>query len=150
MTTVAQVLTRVAEVQAGITGIARAYDANNPPDAVEDLPAFVNIYASVAGSIVNPGRIEYRMGSERHTFPVSMMLLLTKQDIAEAAGRTVALVEAVRAAFRAQATLGGRVTWAKITSYQFGGMTYAGEGYIGIEFVLEIEMSEPQTPAAGT
>lgn len=141
--TVTAVLTQLAAIQKDISGIRRAYDGSAPPDSLEDLPAAVSFpfYPS-------KGTIEYPPSRETMTYPVTMRFHLTRQDLKDASAAAVALIEPIRAAFRAHSKLGGIVQWSHIDSVQLGAMQYAGEDYYGLDVVLIVQESAPTAPAA--
>ena len=144
MASVELVLTKIAAVQANIAGVVRAYDGSTPPESVEDEPCFVNLHGEY-----DEATIDYRPSSERHTYPVTMLLLLSRQDGPAAMTLALPFIERTRAAFRATATLGGLVSWAHIERYRVTSVVYAGVTYLAVRFVLRVQMTEPTSPAPG-
>lgn len=138
------VLAHIATLQATVPGVVRAYSALSPPESVEDLPAFVNYVAEFEDAV-----IDYRPSSERHTYPVTMVLLTTRQDLPEAWARLLPMVEDTRAVFRANLTLGGRVSMCQIRRWRESIVEYAGIRYVGVRFVAYCTALEPTNPAAG-
>lgn len=139
---IAQVFDKIAEVQSGIAGVRMAYNGNEPPDSIEMPPAFFSYLANG-----RPGTIEYMVSREAFMYPVTMRLYLTKSDIRTGIQAAIPYFEGVVAAFRANVRLGGLVNWAQITEYTFGDLTYAGERFVGWEFILSIRQDVFVSPS---
>lgn len=144
MASVEAVLTKVALVQADIAGVVRAYNGATPPESVEDEPCFVNLHGEYDEAV-----IEYRPSSERHTYAVTMLLLLSRQDGPEVMALALPFIERTRAAFRQTVTLGGLASWAHIERYRVTSVVYAGVTYLAVRFVLRVHVVEPTNPSAG-
>lgn len=146
----AAVLTKIATLQATVSGVVRAYDGNTPPESVEDTPCFVNIFGE-AESQSDEATVEQSVSKEITIYPVTMLLLVNRGDLPDAATKAVPFVDRTLALFRANVTLGGLVTRAAVIKWRFGAFEYPpGQVWLGVRFVLQVREHAAVAYAAGS
>jgi len=140
--TIAQVVDKLAELQAEIDGVKSAFGHNKAPDALRSamLPAFINVpgpaepFAETFGRSAIVSQRTYRM--LLYVCPVTM-----PSEVAKQADLIEPFFDLVLAAFKAEIHLDGLT----VTAAHYLGddgldvLEYAGQLYAGIEFRIRVD-----------
>ncbi len=152
MTTIDQIRQRLAEIQAAVSGVKRAYTRAPQALADSDLPAFCTF---AGGSVINP--ISETLIEETRTW---LMRLYVKPILSGIDGEAEKAAEEfliqVRNTFLSHPQLGKgtkdavlsfveKVVWLGDNGIQI--LPYAGQNYLGVEFRVNIVTIVPLTIA---
>lgn len=135
--TVAEALDQIQIIQAAIPGVRKAYNGNEPPDAIEMPPAFMTFISNG-----RPVLHDHPPSMEIVTVPFVMRLYLEAKDLRLANKLAIPFLDVVRATFRTadHIRLNGTVQTAFITQSTYGVMEYSSIRFFGWEFVLTARM----------
>jgi hypothetical protein len=129
------IMTQIATVESGIVGVLKAND--KAPATMNVFPSFVNFPAG--------GTIDRRPSTRWPTHKIILELHVTKQVLPEAERLLRPYLESTLDAFDGHLTLNGTCGNSRITSYQYGVLTYNGQQHLGITFTLEATEITPFT-----
>jgi len=134
------IITELATLEAGITGIAAAYDET--PDSLSEFPCFINYPKS--------GRLHFSAtngGQSDHT--IVCELRYSKLISTEAEAKMRPFVKLFRDKLAANLTLNGTVDTINDIRYEYGRLgTMAGEEYLVIRFEVDVKETETITVSA--
>ncbi len=132
------VLPKLAQIEASITGIVRAYDTL--PNSVPELPCFVNFVGPMTEDWNNAGEDETTVeGVETATYyPTLIVAPAAAGYTGEPQNRCYPFIAKVRNKFASLPNLQGQNTWRMIFQGHDGVriVQVAGTDYIGVRFTI--------------
>lgn len=143
---ISTVIAEVFNVLDGVTELARVYAVGKTgDDAIPDV-----IGDQVPAAIVYPGESrKYEQGpssGERHEYTLEIQVFVSGADTQNKLNTALPIFDAIRVAFQAATALndaGSLNQVARLDSWRFGALTYAGETFTGWAITLFISEDSP-------
>lgn len=142
---VATVLAHLPTLQRTISGVNSVQDGNAPLQVMGNFPRFVNLLGDTV--------LDYGINVEKSVYIVHMVCVLSNAYNIDLYQSVIDLIDAVKAKFFANVTLGGRCQSCHITNIseihpleEYWPQTT----YTGIVFDLKVRENNPQNFQAGT
>ena len=122
------VITKLAEIEAGLSGIKAAYDET--PEALTVFPCFINY----------PRRGTYKCGggpTKEGTQTIRCELHVTRQILPQAETVARPYIDSFVDAVFADPNLGGACVMVTEIRWEYGNLEFAGETHLGIQFEVD-------------
>jgi len=131
--TVAAVITKLAEIESGLSGIKHAYDET--PEALTVFPCCINY--PLRGTITG-GPAGVRTGIH----VVVCEFHLSRQILPQAEAMARPYIDSFANAIWSDPRLGGVVDTVLELRYEYGRLTFAGEEHLGLRWEVEFKLQE--------
>lgn len=132
--TVAAVITKLAAIEAAITGVKRAHDET--PESLSEFPCFINYPRR--GTLTPENACLTVKGL--HTAVCE--LHISRQDLPTAETAARPFIERFTHAVWADPTLAGEVDTVNEIRYEYGKLNFGGEVHLGLQFEVDFKLKE--------